>query len=95
MNRKMNDDNNKFTMVSILKGLGILIPILGALIGIYTNLMVKLSELEMKINFGTEKYLRVERDIKELKQKLENHIDYAEQTYYRKEDEYPIVKKRK
>lgn len=101
MSNEKNVNNSKgfLSWENILK----FIPISIFLLSGYISVMSRLATIEEKLNFVyTEKFVAMEKriDIKdkqleELKLKVDNHILYAEQTYYRKEDEYPFPKKRK
>lgn len=60
---------NKFSMIQILKGIGIVVPILVMLIAGYVNIMTKLTSLEEKITFGQQQYSTLCEQVRELKAK--------------------------
>lgn len=97
MSNERNNNNGKgfLSWENILKFLGIVIPVCSVLIAGYINIMIKLTELEQNIKFGVERYVKVEKELEELKQKVDNNFSYMEKTYYKREDEYYNPPKKK
>lgn len=78
-NRDVQIEKIKVSVMSILKGLGVSIPIIVALLIGYTNIMTKLTELDMKISANNEQHVIIFNDIKDLKEdykKLRENVNY-------------------